>query len=112
MGKNYLKNLKSEVEHCLREFPDTRNSDIKLTNAIWVTFYSGRLKTDENGNWVVRLLDIYDLPHEDNVKRIRAKFQNEKKLFLPTSKEVAKQRKINEEDWRKHLGLNPELRTV
>jgi hypothetical protein len=111
MGTSYLKNLKTEVEHCLREIPDTRNSDIKLTNAVWVTFYQGRLR-QVDGHWTVRLVDIYDLPHEDNVKRIRAKIQNEKKLYLPTSETVRKQRKINEEDWRKSLGYNPELRTV
>ena len=49
---------------------------------------------------MVELKNIMELPREDNVKRIRAKFQNEKKMYLPTSLEVARQRKISEEEWR------------
>ena len=98
--------LKHKVEHCLKKYPETRNSDIKLTNSIWVEYYYTRLIKDEKGNLAVKLLDLYDLPREDNVKRIRAKIQNEENRLLPTSKKVAKQRRINEDKWRAYMGFD------
>ena len=98
--------LKQMVEYCLKEFPETRNSDIKLTNTIWWNFYKNYLKFDEENNLMVRLVDIYHLPKEDNVKRLRAKFQNELHLYLPDDPEVRRQRKIKEEQWRLYLNFN------
>lgn len=49
---------------------------------------------------MVELGSIINLPREDNIKRIRAKIQNEEHKYLPTTLEVARQRKIAEEDWR------------
>lgn len=49
---------------------------------------------------MVELGKIMELPREDNIKRIRAKIQNEEHKYLPTTLEVARQRKINEEDWK------------
>lgn len=106
-----MTNLKTQVEQCLQKYPETRNSDIKLTNAIWYEYYRNKLKNDEQGNLVVRLCDLYDLPKEDNVKRWRAKF-NSKGLYLPTEKKIIQKRKIKEEIWRSKLGYNPELRTI
>lgn len=57
-------------------------------------------------------MDLYELPKEDNVKRIRATIQNQKNQFLPTDEVIRKKRQIKEEEWRKYLGYNPELRTV
>lgn len=51
----------------------------------------------------VLLEDLFDLPREDNVKRIRAKF-NEEGLYLPTSEEVAKRRNMNIPEWREAMG--------
>ena len=98
-------NLKSKIEYCLEKYPETRNSDVKLTNSIWVEYYRDRLKTID-GKAYVALVDLYDMPREDNVKRIRAKIQNEENRFLPTTLEVVRQRKINEEIWRNKLGYN------
>lgn len=106
-----LNSLKKKVEWCLENFPETRNSDIKLTNTIWYNYYKEKLFLDDAGNLCVKLLDIYELPREDNVKRIRAKF-NSKGKYLPTDNSVIKKRKLKEEDWRNMLGYNPELRTV
>lgn len=49
---------------------------------------------------MVQLKDIFDLPREDNIKRIRAKIQNEEHRYLPTTPEIRKQRQISELDWR------------
>ncbi len=89
--------LKKQVEAVLKEYPETRNSDITLTTKIWQRFYG-------IGD-TVELKKLYDLPREDNIKRIRAKFCEEKKSWAyPTSLLVAKQRKIKEEEWRGVLG--------
>ena len=107
-----MKHLKEQINWCLENIPETRNSDIKLTSAVWVRYYSNFLFKDNNDKWCVKLLNLYELPTEDHVKRIRAKIQNEENKFLPTDAKVRKQRKINEEKWRTYLGYNPELRTL
>jgi len=103
--------LKNQVLYCLEQFPETRNSDIKLTNCIWLTYYRDYL-TELDGEHYVKLLSLYALPNQDDIKRIRAKIQNREKKYLPTSSEVAKKRHWQEEEWRSVLGYNPELRTI
>jgi len=107
-----MKKLEQKIIYCLEKYPETRNSDTKLTNAIWLEFYKDKLFSTADGNAAIKLIDLYNLPTQDDVKRIRAKIQNEKHLFLPTSIEIRKKRKIKEEDWRKYLGYNPELITI
>ena len=99
-----MRKLKAQVEYCLDTFPETRNSDIALTLAIWRQYFPTRIRKGASGEEGVWLKDLYDLPREDNVKRVRAKFQNEQNLYLPTDWKVAKQRKINEDKWRVALG--------
>lgn len=94
------KTLTRQVEHCLKHFPETRNSDLTLLHQIWREYYPQRIKVGQSGKEGVWLSDMFDLPREDAVKRIRAKFQNDFGKYLPTSWEVAKQRKINEQKWR------------
>jgi len=90
-----LKKLKDQVEYCLREIPETRNSDITLTLAVWKEFHGV--------TGYINVGKLYDLPREDNVKRVRAKFQNELKMFLPTVWEVAKKRGIKREEWEEFI---------
>jgi hypothetical protein len=98
-----LKNLKNKVEYCLEHYPETRNSDIALTIKIWQVYYGV-------GD-TIAVEQLYNLSREDNVKRIRAHFQNDKGRFVPTVWAVAKQRNFKEEEWRRLLGYNPELKT-
>jgi len=91
-------NLKHKAIYCLSKYPETRNSDIKLTNAIWFEFHSNKIKRIDNRNYVA-LIDLYDLPREDNIKRVRAKLNSEGK-YLPTEKEVLKQRRLLEKQYR------------
>ena len=95
--------LQKQVDYCLKNFPKTRNSDIELTLAIWKHYYPSRIVYSKTGVSLIRLRDLFDLPREDNVKRIRAKIQNELGKYLPTSLEVAKQRKIAETEWREYM---------
>lgn len=93
-----IKTLKNQVESCLRDFEETRNSDITLTLCVWKIFYSNKIK---NGS--VFLQDLYELPREDNVKRIRAKL-NEQGKYLPTDLKIARRRGIKEDEWRQAMG--------
>jgi len=94
--------LKKQVEYCLKTKPATRNSDIELTIAIWKEYYGQRIVLSKSGVELIRLKDLFDLPREDNVKRIRAKF-NELGEYLPTSPEVLKQRGLEEKEWREAM---------
>lgn len=106
-----LEKLKDQVSEMLEENPDCRNSDITLMIKIWERYYPQRIIDGK-----IRLSDLYELPREDNIKRIRAKLQEEalKRIdegktngdevyFLPTSEAVAKKRQINEVIWQKAL---------
>ncbi len=97
--------LKQKVEAILRDVPASRDSDVTLTIEIWKEYFPKLVLTSPTtGRQAVLLSSLYDLPREDNVKRIRAHFQNDLLKYLPTSLEVAKQRKISEEVWRKTMG--------
>lgn len=95
--------LRDQVEYCLKHFPKTRNSDVLLTIQVWATFYRSFVFRDNEGQWSIRFKDLLHLPREDNVKRIRAKLQNEKVLYLPSDQKVREARGISEEAWRKYL---------
>jgi hypothetical protein len=105
--KKFFK-LKQKVEAVLRDHPASRDSDITLTIEIWKRYYPSYLIQGASGTLAVRLNDLYNLPREDNVKRIRAHYQNDQLKYLPTTLAVAKQRKINEEVWRKIMS-QPEV---
>lgn len=101
--------LRLQILRVLEDEPETRNCDILLTIKIWVRFYPGLIDKNSDGKWAVRLKNIFELPREDNIKRIRAKIQNEEWKFLPTRWEVAKRRKLEEDRWRVELGYEPRM---
>ncbi len=96
-------NLKDKVLDGLEKCPEARDNDIKLLNWIWLNYYADHISKNEQGEYVVRLIDLYKLPREDACKRIRAHIQNVEHRFLPTSEEVRKKRKIGEQEWRIYL---------
>ncbi len=104
--------LKRQVEQMLKEFKDTRNSDAYLTVKIWKTYYSEEMKDYDLNNPYDLFSFLKEVPSQENIKRWRAKFQNDRKLYLPTSRTVAIQRKWREEEWRSLMGYNPEMRTL
>ena len=91
--------LKHQVEEILKEFPETRNSDITLMIKLWEVYYPKYVRKGASGEMGVWLKDLYELPQEDNVKRVRAIFQNDLNQYLPDDPQVRKQRKVNEEKW-------------
>lgn len=97
--------LRDMVETVLRDAEDTRNSDVTLTIEIWRRYYPEHiLNTSKGEKSGLFLGSLYELPREDNVKRIRAKLQNEENKYLPTIEAVRVKRKISEESWYKYLG--------
>ena len=101
--------LKIMVTKTLEVVEQTRNDDILLTTEIWKRYYPEHLRIDALGNQFVYLRSLTLLPREDNVKRIRAKLQNEENKFLPTDEKVREQRKISEEQWRDYLGYKSKV---
>lgn len=97
-----MKQLKTQVEQILKDYPKGRDSDIWLTAMLWTKYHPSKLHKDENNSSYVYLKDMLDLPREDNIKRIRAHFQNDLNKYLPTTWEIAKKRKIEEKIWREH----------
>lgn len=93
--------LKQMVETILDENPsyhnvEARNSDIALTILIWKRWY--------DVGAVVVLSRLFDLPREDNVKRVRAVFQNTEHKYLPTDPSILVKRGIEEAYWFEALG--------
>lgn len=105
------KTIKDQVEFCLRNYPETRDSDITLTIKIWKTFHLQYLRQDDRLNYMVPLEYLFELPREDNVKRVRAQFNSEGKYY-PTKWEVAKARGIKEDEWRVALGYPTKQMTI
>lgn len=98
-------NLKKQVEEILKTDPDSRNSDITLMLELWRRFYPQRIRRID-GVEMIALGSLYDIAREDGIKRIRAQF-NEGGKYLPTSPEVLKQRRIEENKAREFLGYSP-----
>jgi len=97
--------LRDMVEDRLKNDEETRNSDIKLTISVWIKYYPNYVLDTSQGEKSGIFLDaLFILPREDNIKRIRAKIQNEEKKYLPTDPEVRKKRNISEEAWYDYLG--------
>lgn len=99
-----INTLKNQVLKTLEKYPKARNSDVVLMLNLWVTYYPSRIHRDnpESPSFVY-LRDIIDLPREDLIGRVRRIIQNVENKFLPTSLEVVKQRKINEQIWRDYI---------
>jgi hypothetical protein len=100
--------LKTQILFMLEHFPETRDCDIELTRSIWKEYYKHLLNWDEEKClFLVQLNRLDLLPREDNVKRIRAKIQNEEHRYLPRTPEVRKKRGITEDEWREYLNYPP-----
>lgn len=104
MSYRVIKNLKQAIHDILRDVPETRNSDITLMLEVWRRYYPTRIKRGSTGEEGVWLKDLYDLPREDNIKRVRAYWQNTKKMYLPTEWLIAKARGIEQDEWRVAMG--------
>ena len=94
--------LIDKVEYCLKNFPETANSDVQLTLRIIHQFHNEHLQRFNDKWWTTT--EIQKKIREDNVKRLRAKF-NKRGLYLPTNPEVIRQRNKLRKIW--HNAMSP-----
>ena len=100
-----IKNLRKIVEAELAQTEKARNDDRFLTLAIWWRHYPEYFIVHECKHYI-RADAVLSLPREDNIKRLRAKIQNEEGKYLPTNADVRKKRGISEEVWLKYCTYN------
>ena len=103
-GVKKIKNLEKKAEEILAAIPDARNSDVRLMIEIWKKHFPHLLFTVD-GELAVKLNNLYHLTREDNIKRVRAKIQNEKHKYVPTIWKIAKDRHMAEPIWRMYALL-------
>lgn len=99
----FSQTLKEQVSETLDLFIETRNSDVTLMITLWERYYPEYIQ-HVDGVVHIKLLDLYELPRESTIVRIRAQIQNDEGKYLPTEWKIAKQRGINEDAWKKSLG--------
>jgi len=104
MIESDIRTTKRQVEAVLESNPAARNSDKELTIALWTRFYPDHVLKDAEGNDVIALSSIWDLPSQDCIKRVRAAIQNDEKRFIPTDQKIAEARGWLIGDWRRALG--------
>lgn len=102
--KQILK-LRKIIETELSRNEKSRNDDRYLTLSIWWRYYPEHFIVYECKHYI-KADAVLSLPREDNIKRLRAKIQNEEHKYLPTSAEVRKKRGISEEVWLKYCTYN------
>jgi len=100
-------NLKAQVEHCLKTYPQTRNDDKILVPAVWSLFHVEHIARVDNEQYV-KLKDIVLLPSPESITRVRRKFQEEG--LYPASDYVRRRRDAQKERWRQEMGKSlPEI---
>jgi hypothetical protein len=108
MKKKHI--LKNEIEWCLKERPNTRNSDKLLWISVCYNFYC-------LDNWIpfkdLREFTDYIMiaPSEDDVKRWRARF-NKEELYWPTDPEVLKHRRLKIKEKKEELGYTTQEQAI
>lgn len=98
------KTLKNQVYSILRDIPESRNSDITLLIELWNRYYPQFIINSDTSGQLIRLKDLFDLPQQDAIKRIRAGIQNNDREYLPTDIKVLIGRAIQSDEWKKFLG--------
>lgn len=94
--------LEQQIRQVLQADEASRNYDYRLTQVLWWKFYQSSFIVI-GGVAHLPLTELPNLPSQDNIKRIRAKIQNDMHEFLPTTLEIALKRRISEEEWREYL---------
>lgn len=97
-------NLYDKVYNILKLNPIARNCDKALISLVWKTYYSEEIFQVDGKN-CIKLESLQKLPFGDNITRARRKIQ-EGNEFLPTKISVVRNRKINEELWRRAMAKN------
>ncbi len=101
---SHLTQLKAQVEGILKDHPKTRDNDRYLFSVYCYLYHKDLLKFIE-GEWIMPLKNFVKTANPYNVTRMRQKIQEENN-YLPTTWEVAKKRKINQEIWETYILFN------
>ncbi len=102
VGSSELLTMGHRVAWLMNHYPDTRNSDIALQIKYWKTF-----ERDMVSGSLVSLDDLYKLPRLNSLVRVRAKIQNEYRLFL-ADPAVRERRGTLEENEREKAVVTPD----
>lgn len=94
-----MSTLRNQVLEVLREDKQSRNSDTRLYQMILYKFHNSLLFKDKNDKWSITLANLAEAPSRYDIQRYRTAIQNVKKLYPPTSEEVLRKRRINQELW-------------
>lgn len=93
----------------LKHYPETRNSDITLTQMIWKLFFPQYIvKID--GREYIDIQYLFRVPREDHIKRMRAKIQNVRREWLPTDLKIFVERARLSAEWKEYLGYRVDWR--
>lgn len=101
-----FRKLSDKVEYVLRKYEEARNDDIQLTILVWQEFY--------NVSDSIALNQMFKLPRESAIVRIRASIQNAEGKYWPTNIAVARKRGIEEVAWQEYMRerSNPQQRLI
>lgn len=95
MNRGNRKEIKKLVTYILHYFPHTRDSDTDLAIKLWQEFYPQHFE----GN-MMDVQALHELPSIKTISRVRRDVQNREGRYLPTKWEVAKKRKIAQDEWK------------
>ena len=107
-----INNLKTKVEYCLQNYPETRDNDITLFIKLIKSYpcYNVFLNPGENfisDESTIKLKDLYELPKQEDVARIRRKF-NQQGKYKTENEEIIRLRQEAEKEWyNKMVNDNP-----
>lgn len=102
-----INNLKTKVEYCLQNYPETRDNDITLFIKLIKSYpcynmflYPSGINSNDDST--LRLKDLHELPKQEDVARIRRKL-NQQGKYKTENEEVIRLRKEAEEKWYKNM---------
>lgn len=95
--------LKDKVLMVLQNNEDSRNNDVILwLKVLDLSWHRTKYIIEWDQKYIRIPMEGFEIKQSD-VQRIRAFIQNKKKLYLPTSEEVRKARKISQDSWEEWL---------
>lgn len=87
--------------------PKARDDDMYLILQVWMVLHPEKIFQNPEGRQCVRLLDIHEsFESPESIRRTRQKIQNDLGLFPPTTFQIAKARRMKEEEWRESMSNN------
>jgi ribosomal protein S20 len=102
-----FKNTFTRVAHILNLYPNTRDSDIRLSIQYWKTF-----QPDLYSDHGITPINLFKLERTTIITRARAKIQNELKLFNAKEEVKRRRKKIETEIQDEVISKNPATKLI